>query len=140
MKMFLFLISMSMTLMVAIITGCEGNNRLNSTQFVGVWIAVGDGKLELFQDGRFAATNLPLSIVIGPHASTLFGGGSGTWNLVKGRNGPDIQLAFDRLAEHTNGYAVSVHISGRKPDNLRLFFWKGEAGEDRFEFVPEDTK
>lgn len=120
--------------------GCSCGSHLDSSQFLGVWVATEgsppqQGKIELFPDGRFSATNIPLLIVIGPHATQPTGGGSGSWSFVKGHNGPDIQLVFAQLPDRTSGFAVPIHISGRKPEDIRLFFWKGEAGEDRFEFI-----
>jgi len=135
-------LAFSMTLFTGL--GCSSRQQLDATRFFGMWAAVerndaGLPTIEFFQDGTFTATNLPLSVVIGPRASQPTGGGSGTWKLVEGRNGPDIQLAFAQLADRTSGFAIPIHISGRKSTDLRLFFWKGEAGEARLEFVRQSS-
>ena len=137
---------LSVTVTAIVTTGCS-DGKFDDAEVFGVWTATEDSRTEeariagitFLSNGKFTATNLPLRIIIDPVEIEPIGSGQGKWTLTNAKSGWDILLSFDQLGDRTNGFATPIHVSGRNVRERRLFFWVGEAGEDRFQFVRENA-
>lgn len=116
----------------ALLAGCI--TTATRDDIVGRWLASNDGAvLEFLDSGRFSAKSLPGYLLFGPGHEAERLDGAGTWGLREGPMGTEVELGFDAIGDRHQGFGIPIKVAGRGA-SMRLFFWKGQEGGERFEF------
>jgi uncharacterized protein (DUF2147 family) len=139
----------TLCLCVSVMASCA-QWSIKASDIVGTWVEHRDSKLvagsrplarfTFTSDGRFEVTNLPRRFIDREMRRDDFItsiDGAGTWQLnqydpYRNQYGSvELHFAFGTLG--TSGYNMPILISTY--GQTTLFFWLGEEGEGRFEFV-----
>ena len=114
----------------------SGCIRLTPDDIVGKWKSKDGAVLVFDSDGKVFATKL----IDGPvlHLDRFEShDGVGTWKISNDMTYREVEIDFSQIAEYKNGYGTQVHVSGYG-SMMRLYWWVGEEGGDRYEFTREN--
>lgn len=115
---------------------------------IGTWRNGSSAQLIFEDNGRFSGQALSAIFLFG-HTSfsdnknnPILFDGSGIWELEKAPDGWDIRARFTSNSIPSKvGYTLPIFVSkGRtfeSNDPVSIFLWKGEEGDERYEFIKQ---